>query len=271
VQLSKPDIMKVIAFSALCVDYYPECKISRPGGNSLNFAVHAKKFEDTRVAVAGYLGEDDEAKQIMKLLKDKDIDTKLLYTMKGRTASNKLYNTPDGERYSKPGDWKNGVYNNFEFSESDFSAIFNYELIAIPYSDKNLEEVIKRNKAGKPVVVDFLHYDDAESISRFLSFIEIAFVSAQKKNLAMLKSLAKEKNKLIVATLGAGGSIAFHGDKEYFQPALGVEKIVDTTGCGDAYQAAFSMNYFRNGNIEEAMLNGARVAAEVLLHYGGVK
>ena len=174
--------MKVIALSALCVDYFPEQGINKPGGNSLNFAIHARNFANEIVAVAGYLGEDAEAEQIMKLLKNKNINTQLLYTMKGRTASNKLYNTSEGERYSKPGGWNDGVYNNFLFSESDYSKILGYDLIAIPFTDRNLERVIKRNKPGKKIVVDFLHFDDPESISKYLPFIEIAFVSVQREN-----------------------------------------------------------------------------------------
>jgi len=164
--------MKVIALSALCADCFPEQGMSIPGGNSLNFAIHAKNFINEKVGVAGYLGEDAEAKIIMKLLKNKDINTQLLYTMKGRTASNKLYNTPDGERYSKPGDWNDGAYNNFHFSESDYSKILEYDLIAIPFTDRNLERVIERNKPGKKIVVDFLHFDDSELISKFFRLLK---------------------------------------------------------------------------------------------------
>lgn len=263
--------MKVIALSALCIDLFPEQKLIKPGGNSLNFAIHAKILGNKDVAVAGYLGADDEAGQVLKLLQNYNIDTQLLYTMNGRTASNMIYNTPEGERYSNPGDWKDGVYNNFEFSELDFSKIFEYDLIAIPYTDKNLEKIIERNKSGKKIVVDFLHFDDPELIFNFLPFIEIAFVSAQKEKLGSLKDLAEKQKKLIVATLGADGSVAFIKDREYFQPALEVSRVFDTTGCGDAYQAAFCMSYFHNGNVQKAMIHGAREASKVLKYYGGVK
>lgn len=262
--------MKVIALSAFCVDYYPEQGISKPGGNSLNFAVHAKDLETDEVAVAGYLGEDNEAEKIIKLFKQKAINTDLLYSKQGKTASNKLYNTPDGERYSKEGEWNDGVFNHFHFSESDYSRIFEYDLIAIPFTDKNLLRIIKRNISGKNIVVDFLHFDDADTISPILPYIEIAFVSARLENLNNLKELADKQNKLIVATLGEEGSYAYYAGKKYFQPAIEVSRIVDTTGCGDAYQAAFSLNYLRDKNIDKAMLKAAQVASKVLSHYGGV-
>ncbi len=103
-----------------------------------------------------------------------------------------------------------------------------------------------------------------------LPFIDIAFVSAEKQNLENLEQLAYKQKKMIVATLGADGSLAFYKEKKYFQAALEIDKIIDTTGCGDSYQAGFSITYFKNGNIEEAMYAGAEIASEVLKVYGGV-
>jgi sugar/nucleoside kinase (ribokinase family) len=45
---------------------------------------------------------------------------------------------------------------------------------------------------------------------------------------------------------------------------------VDTTGCGDSYQAAFTVSWRREHNISEAMQKGASAAAETLKHMGGV-
>ncbi|MGD9210986.1 MAG: PfkB family carbohydrate kinase [Desulfobacteraceae bacterium] len=44
---------------------------------------------------------------------------------------------------------------------------------------------------------------------------------------------------LIVLTLGSDGSIAFYGSKSYQQRTLITNNVVDTTGCGDAFQAGF--------------------------------
>ncbi len=261
--------MKVIALSALCVDYYPERGISKPGGNSLNFAINAKKIGSEEVAVAGFIGDDIGGKQIIELLNKNEITTNLLYIKDGETASNKLYNTPDGERYSKPGDWQNGVFNAFDFSESDYMNILTYDVIAIPYTDKKLEVLIQKTYRNNKIVVDFLHFDDDQILSKFLPDIEIAFVSTQKKNLEKLEQISNENKKMVVALLGAEGSAVFYRNKKYFQPAIKVEKVIDTTGCGDAYQAAFCITYFTRQNIREAMFEGAIRASEVLKKFGG--
>jgi adenosine kinase len=43
--------------------------------------------------------------------------------------------------------------------------------------------------------------------------------------------------KALVATLGAQGSLIYAGGKRYEIPGVKAEKVVDPTGCGDAYRA----------------------------------
>jgi len=38
-----------------------------------------------------------------------------------------------------------------------------------------------------------------------------------------------------------------------------VEKVVDTTGCGDSYQGAFIVDYLMNGDILSAMKAGSAI------------
>jgi fructoselysine 6-kinase len=52
------------------------------------------------------------------------------------------------------------------------------------------------------------------------------------------------------------------------QAAIQVDNPVDSTGCGDAFQAAFTVNYFRDGIVAAALHQGAIQAARVLNHFG---
>ena len=51
-----------------------------------------------------------------------------------------------------------------------------------------------------------------------------------------LEQLAKEV-KALVCTMGAKGSLIFAGGKRHEIPIVEAEKVVDPTGCGDAYRA----------------------------------
>ena len=73
-----------------------------------------------------------------------------------------------------------------------------------------------------------------------------------------------------MVTQGAGGSYGYLRGREYFQPALEVRRVTDTTGCGDAYQAAFALTWLVTGDMQDSMRAGALAASEVAQIWGGV-
>jgi fructoselysine 6-kinase len=231
--------LKVVCFSSICADYYPQQGLVKPGGNSLNFAIHAKRFGAKKVSIAGFIGTDPNADMILNTLIREQINTKYLTQIRGATARNKIYNTPEGERYSNQGDWENGVKNSGVFSDEAWAYILDHDIIAIPYLDKSLDEFLKRRSKEHFITIDFLHFDDPGVIRQYLSLVDIAFISLSPEKVTELSKLAKNTDSLMVTMLGAFGSKAFLRDKEYFQPAFEIKKVTDTTGCGDSYQAAF--------------------------------
>jgi fructoselysine 6-kinase len=262
--------MKIAAFSSLCVDHYPQKNIAKPGGNSLNIAVHAKRLGAETVSIAGFIGTDSFADMIEQLLKAEHIDFSHLFRLPGSTASNKIYNTPEGERYSNSGDWDNGVKNAAVLSDATWNFVLSHDIIAVPYWDANLDETIKRRTRKNLVIVDFMHFDDFNIIRNHLQFIDIACMSPKIEHLPDVQRLAIDSKILFIAMLGAEGSKVFFEGKQYFQPALPVPKVIDTTGCGDSYQAGFLHSYFKDRDIPKAMLCGATTALKVLAHYGAV-
>jgi fructoselysine 6-kinase len=262
--------MKIAAFSSLCVDHYPEQGLSRPGGNSLNFGVHARRLGAKRVSIAGFIGTDSHADTIERLLITEGIDISRLYRLNGATASNRIYNTPVGERYSNPGDWDNGVKNSGTFDEATWDYLLGHDVVTVPWWDPNLDECLKRRSKRNLVIVDFMHFDDLAVIREHMPFIDITVMSPQPGLLPRIKELAEKNGKLVIAMLGAEGSRAFVNGKEYSQPALPVPRVVDTTGCGDSYQAGFVVSYFAELDIQKAMRKGAETASRVLAHFGAV-
>jgi fructoselysine 6-kinase len=262
--------MKIAAFSCLCVDHYPHRGLSLPGGNSLNFGVHAKRLGAQAVSVAGFIGADPHADAIERLLAAEGADISRLYRLEGATASNRIHNTPEGERYSNPGDWNTGVKNSGVFDEAAWDYLLGHDIVAVPYFDAHLDECLKRRTERTLVIVDFMHFDGFDVIRERTPFIDIIVMSPQPGLLPRIKDLADESGKLLVALLGAEGSRAFLNGKEYFQPALPVPRVIDTTGCGDSYQAGFVVSYFVDRDIQRAMRKGAETATRVLAHYGAV-
>jgi len=120
-------------------------------------------------------------------------------------------------------------------------------------------------------VVDFGDYSDITTLPippKIFSKIDLAFFSGNKDTVGLFGPIIKNNNLLIVVTMGPNGSFAITKSKLYFQPAIIVSNKIDTTGCGDAFQAAFTNYYFRKKDISEALFQGANQAAKVLQHYG---
>jgi sugar/nucleoside kinase (ribokinase family) len=74
--------------------------------------------------------------------------------------------------------------------------------------------------------------------------------------------------KLVVVTEGSKGSYAYLNGKVYHQAAIKPAQIVDTTGAGDGYTAAFIAEYFKSKDIKKSMEKGAIYAAKILSKIG---
>ena len=72
---------------------------------------------------------------------------------------------------------------------------------------------------------------------------------------------AKYRPKACGATMGVRGSMAFDGKKFVRCPAFKVEKVVDTTGCGDLFHTGFAIRYLETHDLMECQRFGAAVSA----------
>ena len=262
--------MKIVALTSCCVDIYPDLDEIYVGGNSLNFATQCKISGIEDVAIVGAVGEDIHAVRIVEYLNSQGIDRSHLYHLKEPTASNKIYIDKDGDRFFKSDSWNGGAFDVFRLSENDWQFLTTADIIAMPAGDPNLDGLLKR-KRDQLVTIDFLDYFPIDFIEQKIRSIDIAFISAKEDMLVYLHKLALRTEKMIVATLGSLGSVAFYQSSRYFQDALQVEKIVDTTGCGDAFQAAFSIEWYKSRDIQKALYHGSFAAKNVLGFKGSVQ
>jgi 2-dehydro-3-deoxygluconokinase len=76
------------------------------------------------------------------------------------------------------------------------------------------------------------------------------------------------KEKVFIITEGERGSFGYLKGKHYHQAAIPPAKIVDSTGAGDGYTAGFIAEYLQTGDIQGAMLSGAKYASKILEKVG---
>lgn len=262
--------MKITALTSFCVDIFPELDRYVVGGNSLNFAVQCQLLGHSHTSVIGAVGKDAYGAQIKDQLSRFAIDCSRLYQLNAPTASNRIFIDENGDRYFKEGSWNGGAFDAFRLSEEDWNSLADSDLIAMPGGDPNLSELLKMRHDHQLVAIDFLDYLGLDFIRQHCEAIDIIFLSARETMLNDLQELSNQQNKLVVATLGAKGSIAFFNNQRYEQQAIAVDNIVDTTGCGDAFQAAFSTEWLSTKNIPKALKAGAVAARNVLGFVGGV-
>lgn len=263
--------MKITALTSFCVDFFPELDKIYIGGNSLNFAAQCKLLGHDNISVIGAVGKDKSGKLIENQLDKLNINRSRLYQLEEPTASNKIFINEKGDRYFKDDSWNGGAFDKFRLSENDWNSLDDSNIVAMPAGDPNLKELLRRRNENQLIVVDFLDYLGIDFIKKHIDNIDIVFLSGKEEILNELQELSNQTGKLIVPTLGAKGSVAFFENKRYFQEAIAVDRIVDTTGCGDAFQAAFSLEWIKTKDIKKSLKVGSIAASKVLNFIGGIE
>ena len=82
-----------------------------------------------------------------------------------------------------------------------------------------------------------------------------------------LAALADYDN-LFAITRSEKGSVIVHGEKQVVQAATPVDKVVDTTGAGDAYSAGFLFGWANDRSLSECAQYGTVCATRVIQQLG---
>jgi sugar/nucleoside kinase (ribokinase family) len=75
-------------------------------------------------------------------------------------------------------------------------------------------------------------------------------------------------DKLFVMTRSEKGSVIAEGDTKIVQEARAIEQLIDTTGAGDAYAAAFLYGWANDKPLDECARLGTHVATSVIQQLG---
>jgi len=261
--------MKVACFSVATMDYFPQQNKYYAGGNSLNQAIRFRQMGHAS-AFVGAVGTDEAGDRLARFLQAESVDVSHMHRIDRQTACNQIVNDDRGERYGVEGAWAGGVYEQFELDQTDWDYLNTFDVWATHANCPNYLRALERKKSTQWMSVDFLHFKDYDLLQKSLRVVDIAYFGGTPEMRDDLAKIAKANRGIIVLTLGAQGSIAFEGDRTYSQKALTTEKVVDATGCGDAFQAAFTASYFATKDIRASLLAGAKLAHTAAMSFGGV-
>lgn len=268
--------MKVVCVGDCGVDHYLPSGEQSFGGITANFARHARKaFEtDDEIHIVSCVGDDEGANMVLTSLQRTNIDCHIS-TIPGSTPTQFIELDADGERNFVRYDA--GVLNEFHLSQKQREIIARSELLVAPVYVQIVDlfvELLAVETNGFTAVdfADFRQHPDFSLLENNLDRVDIGFfgLSVDDRDIAeRIASLATQHDKLFVITLGRDGSQVFHGSRSFRCDAVPVEKVIDTTGAGDAFAAGFLSCYCHGASVDASMRYGAELAATNIARIGG--
>lgn len=247
----------------------------RPGGCALNVSYHLHSLKQN-IDVLTWIGNDDRSGIVVKKLSEIGASKDGVHQISGKTPTQFVSIQPSGEK--KFESYEAGVLSSAKLTTADKDFINQHHiLITLCYSQiADLFDQVTHVEFDGLKVVDFMSLADfnfdLNFVKKYLNWFDIALFGLdenQTELIDQIKTMALQHKKLCIVTLGSAGSKVFWGESEYFQPTKAT-KVVDTTGCGDAYLAGFLSEFVQSQNVEQAMNSGSNLAAQASTYLGAI-
>jgi fructoselysine 6-kinase len=257
------------------IDDYVNLNLRRPGGIALNVAV-AAQASGLDVSIVSALGDDPDGDAIGRVLAPLGMDVSRVRRLPGATARQAIRLEADGER--RLSGYRAGVLAGWRLDRDDLAFLAAHDAVYVPLADglEAVFEAVARLPGPALKAADFSIDSDladgsslVQSLARYAGAFDLVFVGGSTEHLATVAELAAaHPETTFVLTLGAAGALAFHRGERFRQAAVPVGRVVDTTGCGDAFQGAFLASLLQHQNVPSALWAGASRAAAALGHVG---
>ena len=263
--------------------YYTDFFHEDIGGGGVNVASGVARL-GLRPAIFGKIGNNSFKDVILKKLTDKKISTEFCQIEDDYYKISSILLNEKGERtiihYETPSrmlkefllhkDLKKAKH--IYFSPLEHLDLFEKKkMINYMKGDQTLTFVNLSSRDCRRPIKDLTNFFEALDVliinsHEFSELVKRPYKEINFKNLEI--RLPYLKDRILIITDAEKGSYGYFKDEKYFQEAITTKKIVDTTGCGDAYTAGFIAQYIKSTNIESSMFQGAKSAAEKLGRIG---
>jgi fructoselysine 6-kinase len=269
--------VKLACVGDVGVDDYANLGLRKPGGIALNVAANARAC-GLDVSLVSALGDDPDGDAVLAAIAPPELDLSHLRRLPGLTARQSSHLDPGGERRFTG--YRAGVLAEWRLNEGDLAFFAGHDALFAPLAD-GLEGVFEAVSGitgpfkSADFSIDSILLDGStfeQSIARYAGSLDCCVMGGSGEHAPFVANLAAlHPERIFVLTLGSEGALAFHRAGQYHQSAIPVERVVDTTGCGDAFHAAFLASYLRERDIPAALLAGVIQAAAVIGRIGSVE
>lgn len=251
--------LRIGCIGDLTADVYMPQHDVRLGGAALNMAMWAKRL-GADATIFSAVGTDAIGK---KFEHGKGIQRK-----RGRTSAIEIFISGTGER--RYGIWKPGVLANFHFRSIDQKNLEKQDALVVTVYPQYIH-ILQELKHTSFTIINYgdLHefQDDVRVVEANIHVADALMFGldkdADEDRINAIRRMAFERNILTIVTLGKFGSLAWHNGESFVQPAREA-KVVDTTGAGDSFLAAFLVSYLSSGDIQASLEKGSLLTTRVI-------
>jgi sugar/nucleoside kinase (ribokinase family) len=244
------------------------------GGNAYN-VTYGLSLLGINTALIASIGTDDISKYVLESLRDINLNTEHIIPNDKSGINQSTILSINGERVVLS-HHKDKDYANLSLPAAEW--------IYITSLSKGSEDFLKQliNNASNKLVFNpgsYLLKHNLDLINQILPKTEILFVNKEETQYIisssdehipnLIKSLHNMGVKFVALTDGHNGAYVSDNTNIFYLPARKVEKK-ETTGAGDAFNAAFLANFIQSQNISQALKWGIIQSSSVLREIGSV-
>lgn len=260
--------------------YYADAFHSGLGGSAANVSIHGAQL-GLDSAVVSKVGENAFKNIVVQTLARKTVSTEFLQFDRDHVSISSILLSPSGERtvvkYSDPKDHiELGDHALERVKRSGIIFMGNLPYVSVAERTKFMKAVRSETNL---LATNFGSNDCQSGLAKltplieavdvlFLNRYELGDLLGKKGDTLKLDDnqlkVLNTNLKMLVITDGSNGSYAYTSDVVYKQDAAKVTKVVDTTGAGDAFTAAFLVRYADNKNIQDSLAAAADYAAKII-------
>lgn len=247
------------------------------GGNAANVAAGVASF-GYAAAVFGTIGDDSRGREILALLKKRNVVTKYLKPLRGASTNTSVIITYKGERTILTHHPKRSTNNAplppaewYYLSQAQNRKLYDLMCAKAARGDIRLafnpgSHMIKRDTKTLLTLLSrthllFVNKEEAETILRAS---RRSGVPAIKK---LLKGLHKKSNGDIIVTDGPRGAYAYDGTHTYFIKPFPSTRN-EPTGAGDSFASGVLSAILSGRTLSEALVWGSMNSAHVIREIG---
>ena len=220
-------------------------------------------------AFCGTVGNDADGRMILEDFARQGVDTSMVKVRKGATSAI-AYLWIEEKTGNRSCAWTREGLDELTADEIDPEAVAAAKILHV--DGHNAAGAIAAAKVAREAGV-LVNYDAGthrDGMDELLGLADLMVCSEEfilkltglrDAEEAVRQVYAKYRPKVCGATMGVRGSMCFDGRDFVKCPAFKVDKVVDTTGCGDLFHTGFALRYLETQDLMECQRFGAAVSA----------